>query len=122
MDSYEYGLPDERHRPAADRASERGPHAGGFCPLGDFGVGHATVADLPRYLRPGDVLVVNQTRVLAARLALVKPTGGAAEVLLLEPARPDPVPDRAGPTPTGEPQQACGFTGSASQARTPGFD
>jgi len=50
-------------------------------------VGHATVADLPHYLRPGDVLVVNQTRVLAARLALVKRTGGAAEVLLLEPAQ-----------------------------------
>ena len=43
------------------------------------------MADLPRLLRPGDVLVVNDTRVLAARLALAKPTGGRAEVLLLEP-------------------------------------
>ncbi|HVF32126.1 MAG TPA: tRNA preQ1(34) S-adenosylmethionine ribosyltransferase-isomerase QueA [Acidimicrobiales bacterium] len=45
---------------------------------------HATVADLPGLLEPGDVLVVNETRVLPARLGLRKPTGGAAEVLLLE--------------------------------------
>jgi S-adenosylmethionine:tRNA ribosyltransferase-isomerase len=43
------------------------------------------VADLPGLLRAGDVLVVNDTRVLAARLALVKATGGEAEVLLVEP-------------------------------------
>jgi S-adenosylmethionine:tRNA ribosyltransferase-isomerase len=34
---------------------------------------------------PGDVLVVNTSRVLPARLHLRKATGGAAEVLLLEP-------------------------------------
>jgi S-adenosylmethionine:tRNA ribosyltransferase-isomerase len=36
-------------------------------------------------IRPGDVLVVNTSRVMPARLRLVKATGGAAEVLLLEP-------------------------------------
>jgi len=46
---------------------------------------HATVGDLPSLIRPGDVVVVNETRVLPARLALRRPTGGAAEVLLLEP-------------------------------------
>lgn len=45
---------------------------------------HKTVADLPDLLEPGDVLVVNETRVLPARLALRKATGGAAEVFLLE--------------------------------------
>jgi S-adenosylmethionine:tRNA ribosyltransferase-isomerase len=45
---------------------------------------HCTVADLPRLVRPGDVVVVNTTRVLPARLRLRKPTGGAVEVLLLE--------------------------------------
>jgi S-adenosylmethionine:tRNA ribosyltransferase-isomerase len=45
---------------------------------------HRTVADLPAFVRPGDVLVVNSTRVLPARLHLTKPTGGAVEVLLLE--------------------------------------
>jgi S-adenosylmethionine:tRNA ribosyltransferase-isomerase len=45
---------------------------------------HRVVADLPQLVRPGDVLVVNTTRVLPARLRLRKPTGGAVEVLLLE--------------------------------------
>ena len=52
--------------------------------LGD-GIDHRRVDDLDRILNPGDVLVVNNTRVLAARLNLFKPTGGAVEVLLLEP-------------------------------------
>lgn len=47
-------------------------------------VEHRRVRDLPDLLRPGDVLVVNETRVLPARLHLTKATGGAAEVLLLE--------------------------------------
>ena len=47
-----------------------------------------TIGRLPRHLRPGDVLVVNETRVLPARLALSRRTGGAAEVFLLE--QPDP--------------------------------
>ena len=46
---------------------------------------HRTVAELDQILRPGDLLVVNDTKVLAARLLLNKPTGGAVEVLLLEP-------------------------------------
>jgi S-adenosylmethionine:tRNA ribosyltransferase-isomerase len=47
---------------------------------------HRVFRDLPELLGPGDVLVVNTTRVMPARLRLVKRTGGAAEVLLLEPA------------------------------------
>jgi len=42
------------------------------------------VRDLPGLLDPGDVLVVNDTRVLPARLSARKDTGGAVEVLLLE--------------------------------------
>jgi S-adenosylmethionine:tRNA ribosyltransferase-isomerase len=49
---------------------------------------HLHVRDLPDLLRPGDVLVVNDTRVLPARLRLRKRTGGRAEVLLLEPCTP----------------------------------
>ncbi|MCU1452426.1 MAG: S-adenosylmethionine/tRNA-ribosyltransferase-isomerase, partial [Acidimicrobiales bacterium] len=45
---------------------------------------HCTVADLPELLAPGDLLVVNDTRVVPARLRLAKPTGGQVEVLLLE--------------------------------------
>lgn len=43
------------------------------------------VRDLPRWLRAGDLLVVNATRVLAARLVGRKASGGAAEALLLGP-------------------------------------
>ncbi|MET0147401.1 MAG: tRNA preQ1(34) S-adenosylmethionine ribosyltransferase-isomerase QueA [Ilumatobacteraceae bacterium] len=50
---------------------------------------HATVADLPELLRDGDVVVVNDTKVIPARLRLRRATGGAAEVLLLEPESPD---------------------------------
>jgi S-adenosylmethionine:tRNA ribosyltransferase-isomerase len=46
-------------------------------------VQHRTVADLAELLDPGDVLVVNDSRVLPARLRLRKATGGAVEVLLL---------------------------------------
>lgn len=46
---------------------------------------HHHVYDLPDLLDPGDVVVLNQTRVLPARLPARKvPTGGRAEVLLLK--------------------------------------
>ncbi len=51
----------------------------------DRPVEHRQVRDLPELLRAGDLLVVNDTRVLPARLALVRGTGGAVEVLLLDP-------------------------------------
>ncbi len=51
-------------------------------------VAHARVRDLPGLLEPGDLLVVNDTRVLPARLRLRKATGGVAEVLLLETCGP----------------------------------
>ena len=47
-------------------------------------VEHKHMTDLVDMLEAGEVLVVNDTRVLPARLALHRKTGGAAEVLLLE--------------------------------------
>jgi len=46
---------------------------------------HGHIPDLVGLIRPGDAVVVNTTRVLPARLRLHKQTGGAVEVLLLEP-------------------------------------
>ncbi|MEY2469955.1 MAG: S-adenosylmethionine:tRNA ribosyltransferase-isomerase [Actinomycetota bacterium] len=46
---------------------------------------HAHVRDLADYVDEGDVIVVNDTKVLPARLRLRKSTGGAVEVLLLSP-------------------------------------
>ena len=46
---------------------------------------HAHVRELGNWLRPGDLLVVNDAEVIAARLHGRRPTGGAIEVLLVEP-------------------------------------
>jgi S-adenosylmethionine:tRNA ribosyltransferase-isomerase len=46
---------------------------------------HRRVRDLPALLRPGDLLVLNATRVEPARLRGCKASGGAAQALLLEP-------------------------------------
>lgn len=56
---------------------------------------HRHVRDLPELLEPGDLLVLNTTRVLPARLAMRKSTGAAVEVLLLERLDGSP-PDTAG--------------------------
>ncbi len=44
---------------------------------------HRRFFELPELLRPGDCLVLNDSRVLPARLIGRRPTGGAVEVLLL---------------------------------------
>ncbi len=81
--AFSYELPPARiaqhpiePRDAARLLVDRGPHEA---------PAHLHVRDLPSLLAPGDLLVVNDTRVLPARLRLRKPTGGAVEVLLLEP-------------------------------------
>lgn len=47
---------------------------------------HRTFRDLPEYLRAGDILVLNNTRVIPARLRGETAGGGAIEVLLLRPS------------------------------------
>ena len=44
---------------------------------------HRHFYDILEYLKPGDCLVMNDSRVLPARLLGHRPTGGAVEVLLL---------------------------------------
>lgn len=51
---------------------------------------HLRFRDIVSYFRPGDALVVNETRVLPARLIGAKPTGANAEILLIRPAGGDP--------------------------------
>ena len=82
LDEFDYDLPDERiaQHPVEPRDSARLlVDQGKSAPL------HRHVRDLPDFLREGDVLVVNDSRVIPARLRLQRDTGGAAEVLLLEP-------------------------------------
>ena len=80
--AFQYDLPDHAiaQHPVEPRDAARLLVDGG--PGGE--VRHLRVRDLPELVGPGDVLVVNETRVLPARLALRKATGGEAEVLLLE--------------------------------------
>ena len=80
-DDFDYDLPASAiaQEPLADRPAARLLDATGPS------VVHRTVRDLPSLLGPGDVLVLNDTRVLPARLRLRRPTGGTAEVLLLHP-------------------------------------
>lgn len=82
----DYDLPDDaiaQHpaepRDAARLLVDRGPGAG---------VEHRTVAELAGLVGPGELIVVNDTRVRAARLRLRKRTGAAIEVLLLEERAP----------------------------------
>ena len=97
MDVPEYNLPDDAiaQVPAEPRDTARllvalGPE-----------VQHSRVSELPGFLRDGDVLVVNTSRVVPARLRLQKQTGGAAEVLLLE-RRPEAPAGGTGGPPLGE--------------------
>ena len=46
---------------------------------------HSVFATLPDRIPPGDVLVLNETRVFPARLLASRPGGGAAEILLIHP-------------------------------------
>jgi S-adenosylmethionine:tRNA ribosyltransferase-isomerase len=83
----DYHLPRERiaQFPASKRDEARllvlRRHAGD--------IRHARFQELTKWLRPRDLLVVNDTRVIAARLAGAKASGGKVEVLLCQPRGPD---------------------------------
>ena len=82
LDDFDYALPPARiaQVPIEPRDAARLlVDQGSLAPL------HQQVSDLDTLLRDGDLLVVNDTRVIPARLRLTRTTGGAAEVLLLEP-------------------------------------
>jgi len=53
------------------------------------GIEHHRFADLPALLRPGDCLVVNDSRVIPARLFARRPGGGKVELLFTAPAGED---------------------------------
>lgn len=79
-DDFDYDLPDAA---IAQQPVEPRDAARLLVDRGDA-VDHRTVADLAELVGPGDVVVLNDTRVLPARLQCTKPTGGRVEVLLLE--------------------------------------
>jgi S-adenosylmethionine:tRNA ribosyltransferase-isomerase len=52
-------------------------------------ISHHTFRDLPRFLLPGDALVLNETKVIPARIGAKKPTGGGVELLFLRDLGPE---------------------------------
>ncbi len=77
ISDFDYELPDEliAQYPAADRRGSR------LLEVGD-GIADRVFSELSSLLRPGDLLVFNDTRVIKARLAAAKETGGRAEILI----------------------------------------
>jgi S-adenosylmethionine:tRNA ribosyltransferase-isomerase len=85
-DDLDFDLPEGliAQVPPAERTASRLMHYR----RGDGALAHRVFSDLPGILRPGDLLVFNDTRVLPARFALRKSTGGRIDGLFLEePAR-----------------------------------
>ncbi len=75
---FDYALPPEliAQHPLPERSASRLLDGTGDAPV------NRAVVDLPELLAPGDLLVVNDTRVVKARLFGRKATGGAVEVLV----------------------------------------
>jgi len=78
LSDFDYDLPPElvAQVPAATRAGSRLLHVDGAT-LTD-----RRFADLPELLAPGDLVVLNDTRVLNARVPARKPSGGRVELLV----------------------------------------
>ena len=77
---FSYDLPEEliAQSPLAERSASRLLVLDGATgAMADRGMG-----DLPGYLRAGDLLVFNDTRVVAARIVGAKPSGGRVEIFL----------------------------------------
>ncbi len=76
---FQYDLPDKliAKQPTMRRSDSR------LLVLnGDGSIEHCKFPDLLKYLRPGDLMVFNNTKVMRARLFGVKETGGRLEVLI----------------------------------------
>jgi S-adenosylmethionine:tRNA ribosyltransferase-isomerase len=78
--SYAFELPESQiaQTPVEPR------HAARMLVVADQGLRHGQVWDLVHELQAGDLLVVNDTRVLKARLRARRASGGAVELLVLE--------------------------------------
>ncbi len=83
---FEYPLPDEliAQHPPAERGASRLLHVepGAALPLTDLRLTDLRISDLTRRLLPGDLLIMNDTRVIKARLHGHKHSGGKIELLV----------------------------------------
>ncbi|MGM0557342.1 MAG: tRNA preQ1(34) S-adenosylmethionine ribosyltransferase-isomerase QueA [Myxococcota bacterium] len=86
VDAYDYELPDELV--AAHPADQRTDSRLMVAHRDTRDLEHCRFSDIAEYLRAGDVLVFNNTRVIPARLHARKETGGAVELLVLDVLEP----------------------------------
>lgn len=79
---FNFDLPEEliAQTPLEKRDNSRLLHLGKL--NGEIEHGH--FFDIKKYLKPGDCLVLNDSRVLPARLVGARPTGGSVELVLLK--------------------------------------
>jgi S-adenosylmethionine:tRNA ribosyltransferase-isomerase len=87
---YLYDLPAERI--AVHPLPERDRSKLLVADIASGSIAHRSFTDLPDELPPGTLLVMNNTRVITARILMHKTSGGAAEVLCLSPVLPGPDP------------------------------
>ncbi len=80
VDAFDFELPIEL---VAQEPAERGTSRMMVLDRGNGSVAHRHVTELPERLRAGDLLLLNDTRVIPARLRAHRATGRRFEVLLL---------------------------------------
>ncbi len=86
--AYDYSLPAGR---IAEHPAKRRVQARLLVMQDQAAPSHHKVAHLVNFLMPGDLLVMNDTKVVPARIMARKPSGGKVEVLLLSPAQPQDI-------------------------------
>jgi S-adenosylmethionine:tRNA ribosyltransferase-isomerase len=95
---FDYQLPPEliAQEPLPERSASRllavlrtdlgAELPGTTTPVGSARLVDSTFAAIPQVIQPGDLLVLNTTRVRHARIMATRPSGASAEVLLIRPA------------------------------------
>lgn len=86
LEKFDYDLPKEKiaEFPLEDRDSSKLL----FAEANTGKIEHHTFKDISELLPDNSLLVINETKVIAARLKMKKPTGGKAEILCVEPVVP----------------------------------
>ncbi len=83
LSEYDYKLPEEkialRQLPSRDQSKLL------ICNVISSNIEHKKFKDIIHYLKKDDLIVVNNSKVIPARLFMQKRTGGKCEILLLEP-------------------------------------
>ncbi len=90
LEDFDYNLPKERIAlyPEKERSKSRLIVGN----VGDNSISHYYFKDIVDLFKSGTHIILNSTKVISARIMFKKPTGGHAEVLLVEPLSPSTDP------------------------------